>query len=61
MENANEVVRTRPGKQPVLKRIDLAWARALMRAKTGSDRLQPPPSKLELSEIECWFLDLCKI
>ena len=44
MENANEVVRTRPGKQPELKRIDLACARAQMRAKTGSDRLQPPPS-----------------
>lgn len=46
MENANDAKNTAVGKQPNPKPIGLAWARAQMRAVTGSDRLQPPPSTL---------------
>ena len=42
MRNANAIVGVAPGKRPVLLNIDLEWARAQMRAITGSDGLHPP-------------------
>ena len=44
MRNANAVANAKPGQAPTLVQIDLDWARAQMRAMTGSNRLQPPPS-----------------
>jgi hypothetical protein len=41
MRNANAVANAKPGQMPTLERIDLDWARAQMRAMTGSSRLQP--------------------
>ena len=45
MRNAGKIANPDPtGRPPVLEQIDLDWARAQMRAITGSSRLQPPPS-----------------
>ena len=45
MHNANEVKKILPpGGRHHLLPIGMAWARAQMRAITGSDRLRPPPS-----------------
>ena len=44
MRNAGKIANPDPtGRPPVLEQIDLDWARAQMRAITGSSRLQPPP------------------
>ena len=50
MANANAAKNADPWKPPPTpQRIDLEWARAQMRAITGSTRLQPPPLNLTIN------------